>query len=134
VTQLAEGILMTAAANASLGTFGRTRKGAAFVADADVAWADSAPGIRRKVLCDDDAVMLVRFAFEAGAVGAEHSHPHKQISVVESGVFDVTIAGVTTRLRAGDSYLVAPNLRHGAVAIEAGVLVDVFSPMREDFV
>jgi quercetin dioxygenase-like cupin family protein len=125
---------MTAAANASPKTVGSPKKGAAFVADADVDWADSAPGIRRKVLCHDDAVMLVRFAFEAGAVGAEHSHSHKQVSVVESGVFDVTIAGATRRLKAGDSYLVAPNLRHGAVAIEAGVLVDVFSPMREDFV
>ncbi len=77
--------------------------------------------------------MLVRFAFEAGAVGAAHSHPHKQCSVIESGVFDVTIAGETKRLRAGDSYLVAPGLVHGAVAVEAGVIVDVFTPAREDF-
>lgn len=108
-------------------------KGASFVADADVAWAEAAPGIRRKVLCFDDGIMLVRFAFKAGAVGAEHSHPHRQCSVVESGVFDVTIAGETRRLSAGDSYLVEPNLLHGAVAVEAGVLVDVFSPLRDDF-
>ncbi len=107
--------------------------GSSFVADADVAWAEAAPGIRRKVLCYDERIMLVRFAFEAGAIGAEHSHPHKQCSVVESGVFDVTIAGETRRLRAGDSYLVAPSLLHGAVAIEAGLLVDVFSPLRDDF-
>jgi quercetin dioxygenase-like cupin family protein len=110
-----------------------SRKGNAFAADAEIAWEDAAPGIRRKVLCHDDGIMLVRFAFEAGAVGAEHSHPHKQVSVVESGVFDVTIAGRTQRLAAGDSYLVAPNLLHGAVAVEAGVLVDVFSPSRDDF-
>lgn len=109
------------------------RKGDPFVADAETAWVASAPGIRRKVLCHDDAIMLVRFAFEAGAVGAEHSHPHRQVSVIESGVFDVTIAGKTRRLNAGDSYLVAPDLRHGATAIEAGVIVDVFSPLREDF-
>ncbi len=105
----------------------------AFVADAAVGWADSAPGIKRKVLCHGDGIMLVRFAFEAGAVGAEHAHPHTQCSVIESGVFDVTIAGRTQRLAAGNSYLVAPNLRHGAVAIEAGVIVDAFSPAREDF-
>ena len=109
------------------------RKGEPFAADAEIAWTASAPGVRRKVLCHDDGVMLVRFAFEAGAVGAEHSHPHKQVSVIESGVFDVTIAGKTKRLNAGDSYLVAPNLLHGAVAVEAGVIVDVFSPHREDF-
>ncbi|MEX0851672.1 MAG: cupin domain-containing protein [Bauldia sp.] len=109
------------------------RKGEPFIADQEVTWETSAPGIRRKVLCYDDGIMLVRFAFEAGAVGAEHSHPHKQCSVVESGVFDVTIAGRTMRLRAGDSYLVAPNLPHGALSIEAGVLVDVSCPARSEF-
>jgi quercetin dioxygenase-like cupin family protein len=108
-------------------------KGDPFVADAEVGWVAAAPGIRRKVLCHDDGIMLVRFAFEAGAVGAEHSHPHKQVSVIESGVFDLTIAGKTKRLKAGDSYLVAPDLLHSAVAVEAGVIVDVFSPLREDF-
>ena len=54
--------------------------------------------------------------------------------MVESGVFDITISGETRRLKAGDSYLVAPDALHGAVAVEPGVLVDVFTPMREDFV
>jgi quercetin dioxygenase-like cupin family protein len=110
-----------------------SRKGEPFAADAELGWVDSAPGIRRKVLCHDDSVMLVRFAFQAGAVGVEHSHPHKQVSVIESGRFDVTIAGETKRLGPGDSYLVAPNLLHGAAAVEAGVIVDVFLPAREDF-
>jgi quercetin dioxygenase-like cupin family protein len=109
------------------------RKGDAFATDAEIAWVVAAPGIRRKVLCHDDGVMLARFAFDAGAIGAEHSHPHKQVSVIESGAFDVTIDGKTKRLRAGDSYLVAPNLLHGVIAREAGVIVDVFSPLREDF-
>jgi quercetin dioxygenase-like cupin family protein len=110
-----------------------SRKGQPFAADSEVGWEASAQGVRRKVLCHDDSVMLVRFAFEKSAVGAVHSHPHRQVSVIESGVFDVTIAGRTERLRAGDSYLVAPDLLHGAVAIESGVIVDVFSPLREDF-
>jgi quercetin dioxygenase-like cupin family protein len=110
-----------------------SRKGNPFASDASIAWADAAPGIRRKVLCHDDEIMLVRFAFEASAVGAMHSHPHRQCSVIESGVFDVTIAGETQRLTTGDSYLVAPNLMHGAVAVEAGVIVDAFSPLRSDF-
>ena len=109
------------------------RKGEPFAADAEIDWAAAAPGIRRKVLCHDDGIMLARFAFEAGAVATEHSHPHKQVSVIESGVFDLTIAGKTKRLSSGDSYLVAPNLLHGAVCVEAGVIVDVFSPLREDF-
>ena len=109
------------------------KNGAAFAFDAKERWIDSAPGVRRKVLCFDNSVMLVRFAFEAGAIGAEHSHAHKQVSVIESGTFDIAIDGKTERLGAGDSYLVAPNLRHGAKAIEAGVIVDTFSPKRDDF-
>lgn len=109
-----------------------SRKGEPFAADAEIPWEPSAPGVERKVLCFDDTIMLVRFRFEAGAVGPPHHHPHRQCSVIESGVFDVTIDGRTKRLKAGDSYFVAPDLVHGAVAVEAGVIVDSFSPMRED--
>ena len=110
------------------------RKGLAFAFDRDIDWEAAGEGIRRKVLTYDNGVMMVRVAFEAGAVGAAHSHPHVQCSLVEQGVFDITIAGRTERLRQGDSFLVPPNAVHGAVAIEAGVLLDVFTPMRDDFV
>ena len=61
-------------------------------------------GIRRKVLCYESRVMAVRVEFERGALGAPHSHPHIQCSVVESGVFDITISGEVKRLKAGDSF------------------------------
>ncbi len=111
-----------------------SHKGQAFAIDAELPWDNAGAGIGRKVLCYDDGVMMVRVAFEAGAVGAAHAHPHVQCSVVESGVFDITIAGETRRLRAGDSFLVPSNAVHGAIAIEEAVLVDVFTPMRDDFV
>ena len=105
-----------------------------FAFDGDVAWEPAGEGIRRKILTYNAEVMMVRVAFEAGAVGAAHSHPHIQCSLVEQGVFDITIAGRTERLKQGDSFLVPPDAIHGAVAVEAGVLLDVFTPMREDFV
>jgi quercetin dioxygenase-like cupin family protein len=111
-----------------------SRKGEPFAFDSETAWEPAGDGIRRKVLSYDGAVMMVRVAFEASAVGALHSHPHVQCSLVEEGVFDITISGRTQRLKAGDSFLVPSNAVHGAVAIEPGVLVDVFTPMREDFV
>ncbi len=49
------------------------------------------------------------------------------------GVFDVTIDGVTTKLSAGGSYIVAPNLIHGVVALEKGLLIDTFTPRRDEF-
>jgi quercetin dioxygenase-like cupin family protein len=109
------------------------RKGQNFAFDRDIAWEPADEGVRRKVLTYDADVMMVRVAFQAGAVGALHSHPHIQCSLVEDGVFDVTIAGRTERLGRGDSFLVPSGAVHGAVAIEAGVLLDVFTPMREDF-
>ena len=110
------------------------RKDQIFAFDSNLDWKPVREGIRRKVLTYDAGVMMVRVAFEAGAVGALHSHSHIQCSLVEEGVFDITIAGRTEQLRRGDSFLVPSNAVHGAVAVEAGILVDVFTPMREDFV
>ncbi len=90
-------------------------------------------GVARQVLGHDAELMLVRVTFEKGAVGYVHSHPHRQVTFVESGQFDFTLAGVTTRLSAGDSVFAPPDLPHGAVAIEAGALIDVFAPARADF-
>jgi quercetin dioxygenase-like cupin family protein len=105
-----------------------------FAFDAHLDWEAAGEGIRRKILTYNDKVMMVRVAFESGAVGAPHSHPHIQCSLVEKGVFDITIAGRTERLKEGDSFLVPSDAVHGAVAVEEGVLLDVFTPMREDFV
>jgi len=90
-------------------------------------------GIKRQFCGYDDSIMMVRVEFEVGAVGEVHSHPHSQASYVESGEFDVFIDGVEKRLGAGDSFFIKPNLDHGAVCRKAGVLLDVFSPVREDF-
>ncbi|RDJ20370.1 cupin domain-containing protein [Bosea caraganae] len=111
-----------------------SRKAEPFARDADLPWEPAGAGIVRKVLTYDDGVMMVRVRFEAGAIGTPHSHPHVQCSLVESGVFDVTISGKTERLGAGDSFLVPPDAVHGAVNVEPGVLLDVFTPMRNDFV
>ena len=74
------------------------RQGQIFAFDRDIAWEPAGAGIRRKILTFDAAVMMVRVAFEAGAVGALHSHPHVQCSLVEEGAFDINIAGRTEHL------------------------------------
>jgi quercetin dioxygenase-like cupin family protein len=110
------------------------RNGQPFAFDREIEWEPAGEGVRRKVLTYNAEVMMVRVVFEAGAIGTPHSHSHIQCSLVEQGVFDVTIAGRTERLKQGDSFLVPSGAVHGAVAIEAGVLLDVFTPMREDLV
>lgn len=62
-------------------------RGEPFVRGADRPWMDLGGGVTRQVLGHDEAVMMVRVRFEAGAVGALHHHPHRQLSFVESGRF-----------------------------------------------
>lgn len=107
-------------------------KSATFVSG-DGQWEVVAPGLTRRILGFDEALMLVCARFEQGAIGTLHHHPHRQVTYVASGRFEVEIDGVKQTLGAGDSFFVAPELVHGALALEAGTLVDVFAPAREDF-
>jgi quercetin dioxygenase-like cupin family protein len=92
-----------------------------------------APGNTRRVLIHTPELMQVEFGFDKGAVGALHSHPHVQVSYVAEGSFEVTIDGKTEIVGAGGSFIVPSGLVHGVVALEAGRLVDVFTPLRQDF-
>ncbi|QLC20783.1 cupin domain-containing protein [Parasphingopyxis sp. CP4] len=94
---------------------------------------DLGDGIRRQLLGYNDDLMAVRVWFEEGAVGEAHTHPHSQTSYVESGRFLVTIDGEESELGPGDGFFVAPHEMHGAVCLEAGVLLDMFNPVRADF-
>lgn len=90
-------------------------------------------GIKRQILGYGPEIMVVRVWFEEGSVGDVHSHRHSQSTYVESGKFEVFVDGEKRLLEAGDGFYIAPHLDHGAVCIEAGVLIDTFSPLREDF-
>ncbi len=91
-------------------------------------------GAERRVLSYGGNMMLVQFTFSAGVTAPLHSHPHEQIGYVVSGSLDLLMDGHPTRvLTAGASYYVAPNVRHGIVTHEPTVLLDCFTPIREDF-
>lgn len=91
-------------------------------------------GVTRRVLAYTDGLMCVENTFRKGAVGKLHSHPHTQITYVVSGVFSFTIDGETHTVRPGDTLLKTNSVVHGCVCEEAGILLDIFNPMREDFV
>jgi len=109
-----------------------TREG--YVRASEIPWEGAGEGVRRKILGFDRELMLVRVQFEKGAVGYVHKHPHRQVSYVESGLFEVQLGAEKKRLGAGDCFFVPPDMEHGVVALESGVLVDVFTPAREDFI
>ena len=96
-------------------------------------WEDLGNGIKRQVFGYDENIMLVKVQFEAGAIGELHSHAHAQVTYVENGVFKMTIDGEEKIICKGDGYYVHPNAIHGCVCMEPGMLIDVFSPLREDF-
>ncbi|MGB5629954.1 MAG: cupin domain-containing protein [Woeseiaceae bacterium] len=109
------------------------RQSKAFMLGARTPRESVGEGLVRQLFGYNDSILMAKVDFEAGAVGTVHAHVHSQVSYVVSGEFDVFVDGVETRLGPGDSFYIAPNLDHGAVCRKAGVLIDVFSPVRDDF-
>lgn len=93
-----------------------------------------APGMTRQIMGYDSDLMLVRVNFKKGAIGYKHSHRHQQVTYVESGVFEVEIDSKKEILKQGDAFVIPSNVEHGAVCLNEGILIDTFSPMREDFI
>ncbi|MDF9799275.1 quercetin dioxygenase-like cupin family protein [Catalinimonas alkaloidigena] len=96
-------------------------------------WEELGGGVSRKMLGYDNQIMMVLVKFEKGALGTPHSHFHTQATYCVSGKFEFDIDGVKQIVSGGDGVYIEPNLLHSAVCLEAGMLIDTFSPVREDF-
>ena len=94
---------------------------------------DLGGGTTRRILSWSDDLMTVEVGFDAGAEGQAHSHPHTQCSYVLAGKFTYTVDGETVTLEKGDSVIVPGGKIHGTRCLEAGVLLDIFTPARQDF-
>jgi quercetin dioxygenase-like cupin family protein len=90
-------------------------------------------GMTRQVLAHNDQLMLVRHYFDQDWVGARHSHPHHQLVYVVRGALRVDVGGRTFEAFAGDSFVVDGGVEHQASAMEASEVLDVFTPVREDY-
>lgn len=89
----------------------------------------------RRVLSHDGNLMLVHMTFHKKSDDPGlHSHPHEQIVYVQKGKLEFIIGGESFIIGEGDSVYVEPNVEHGAKVLEDdSVLLDIFSPQREDF-
>ncbi len=96
-------------------------------------WVKMAEGIQRQIQVDGEKLMIVKVHLEAGAVVAPHSHPHEQATYVLSGRLHFTLGDQTMDLSAGQSIGIPSNAVHRVVAAEETVVLDSFSPPREDF-
>lgn len=112
----------------------KTEKNQQFVINSDIDGVQADVGVERKVLAFCDEMMCVENSFEIGAVGALHSHPHTQITYVAEGKFKFSIGDIEHEVSKGDTMLKQDGIVHGCICLEKGVLVDFFTPMREDFV
>ncbi len=100
----------------------------------DIIPSNPEPGVTRRILARGGSMMGVEASFLKGAVGSVHRHPHEQVSYIVSGSFQYEADGIKYILKAGDSYYVEPDSLHGATALEDSVILDIFTPQREDFV
>ncbi|PKL90265.1 MAG: cupin domain-containing protein [Ignavibacteriae bacterium HGW-Ignavibacteriae-2] len=104
-----------------------------YIITGDMEWEDVGGGLKRKIMGFNDEIMMVYVHFNKGGIGQRHKHIHSQTTYVVSGKFEVAIGEEKKMLSAGDGFFIPPNIEHGAVCMEEGVLIDVFSPIREDF-
>ena len=96
-------------------------------------YIQAAAGIRRKTLVFGDNTLLTEFLLEKGADLPMHSHPQEQTGYLVSGAMALTIGGIAYDVRPGDSWLVPGGVMHGSKVLEDSVAVEVFAPVRQDY-
>jgi quercetin dioxygenase-like cupin family protein len=88
----------------------------------------------RKILGNGGSLMMVEVSFTSGGVGAVHNHTdHEQVSYIVKGSFEVLVGDEKKVMKVGDSFYAGKNVNHGVVALEDSIILDVFTPIREEF-
>ncbi len=94
---------------------------------------EMAEGILRRTLAHGDRTVICEFSFKKGAVVPSHSHIYEQTGYLISGKLLFTINGDEREVNPGDGWCIKGNVEHSAFVPEDTVLVEVFSPVREDY-
>lgn len=99
----------------------------------DDGYLDALPGIRRKTLSYGASTLMSEFRLRAGFPLPSHDHPQEQTGYLVSGRLRLTIGEETCEVGPGDSWSIPGGVPHGAETLEDAVAVEVFSPVREDY-
>jgi quercetin dioxygenase-like cupin family protein len=99
----------------------------------DVEPVEMVPGVWRRTLSWGERLMVVHVILEEGAVVPAHRHPHEQITYIVEGELSMKVEGRIYVLGAGDSLLFPADVEHGATALKRTLVVDTFSPPREEY-
>jgi quercetin dioxygenase-like cupin family protein len=97
-------------------------------------WIEIKHGIRRKVFPPGEQMMSILIDFKEGAIGDEHAHPHEQLGFVVSGKVEMIINGNLHDFAAGQQIHIQGNARHSIRALEDSVVLEIFTPIREDII
>ncbi|UNC91075.1 cupin domain-containing protein [Candidatus Contubernalis alkaliaceticus] len=91
-------------------------------------------GIKRKTLVYGEKTLLTEFRLKRGKQLPVHKHPQEQTGYLVSGHIILTIDGESFDMSPGDSWIIHGNIEHSAEIVEDSVAVEVFSPVREDYI
>jgi quercetin dioxygenase-like cupin family protein len=104
-----------------------------FGTHSDDGYAPALPGITRKTLVHGARTLMTEFRLQAGSTLPRHAHPHEQTGYLVSGHLRLTIGDDTRDLKPGDSWCIPGDMEHEAVAVADTVALEVFAPVREDY-
>lgn len=104
-----------------------------FEKQSDEGYRQSLDGIEQKTLVYGDSTLMVEFRLQKGAVLPLHSHPHEQIGYLVKGQIKLTVGADVHDVQPGDSWCIPGDVPHCAEIMEESVAVEVFSPVREDY-
>lgn len=90
-------------------------------------------GVGIKTLVYGDKTLMVEVHFEKGAHLPLHSHPHEQTGFLISGQMEFQVEGEKHIAKPGDSWNIAGDVEHSATGLEQSVVIEVFSPVREEY-
>jgi quercetin dioxygenase-like cupin family protein len=99
----------------------------------DATPVEAAPGAVRRTLAYGERTLLVEWTMDEGGVVQPHAHEYEQIGYLVSGAIDLTVDGQTIHLGPGDGYVALPGTVHSAIARKPSRIIDVFSPVRDDY-
>ena len=104
-----------------------------FTKKTDNGYRTARPGVNFKTLAFGDRTHLTEFHLAGGTIIPEHAHPHEQTGYLVSGRLTFTIAGEVFDAEPGDGWSIPGGVGHRVVVLEDAVVVEVFSPVREDY-
>jgi len=96
-------------------------------------YKDPLPGIRQKTLVYGEKTLMTEFQLTGGYTLPDHSHPYEQTGYLVTGYIRLKIGDETFDAHAGDSWCIPFNVIHGAQVMKDSVAVEVFSPVRQDY-